>query len=100
MATTLGFIGLGVMGEAMCRNLAKKSGEAVVAHDTRPAPLEALGRDGVTAAPSTADLVARAGIIFLCLPREPPVRAVCLGAGGLASLLRAGPTGVGTNTWP
>ncbi len=54
MAITLGFIGLGVMGEAMCRNLAKKSGAAVVAHDTRPGPLEALGRDGVTAAPSTA----------------------------------------------
>ena len=86
MATTLGFIGLGVMGEAMCRNLAKKSGAAVVAHDTRPGPLEALGRDGVTAAPSTVDLVARAEIIFLCLPGEPQVRAVCLGAGGLASM--------------
>ena len=100
MATTLGFIGLGVMGEAMCRNLAKKSGETVVAHDTRRAPLEALGRDGVTAAPSTADLVARAEVIFLCLPGEPQVRAVCLGAGGLASLVRAGQTVVDMSTCP
>src|SRR6185436_18204049 len=100
MATTLGFIGLGVMGEAMCRNLAKKSGETVVAHDTRRAPLEALGRDGVTAAPSTGDLVARAEVIFLCLPGEPQVRAVCLGAGGLASLVRAGQTVVDMSTCP
>jgi len=61
MATTLGFIGLGVMGESMCRNLAKKSGESVVAHDTRRAPLEALSRDGVTAAPSTAIVTGLAG---------------------------------------
>ena len=100
MATTLGFIGLGVMGEAMCRNLAKKSGAAVVAHDTRPGPLEALGRDGVTAAPSTVDLVARAEIIFLCLPGEPQVRAVCLGAGGLASMVRPGQTVVDMSTCP
>ena len=45
MATTLGFIGLGVMGEPMCRNLARKSGAAVVAFDQRAEPLAALARD-------------------------------------------------------
>src|SRR5205085_499 len=41
----IGFIGLGVMGESMCRNLAKKSGEQIVAFDTRAEPLAALARD-------------------------------------------------------
>jgi 3-hydroxyisobutyrate dehydrogenase-like beta-hydroxyacid dehydrogenase len=36
--TTLGFIGLGVMGESMCRNLARKSGADVVAFDQRAEP--------------------------------------------------------------
>jgi 3-hydroxyisobutyrate dehydrogenase-like beta-hydroxyacid dehydrogenase len=35
----LGFIGLGVMGEPMCRNLARKSGRSVLAFDARPEPL-------------------------------------------------------------
>lgn len=37
--TTIGFAGLGVMGEPMCRNLARKSGHKVLAFDPRPEPL-------------------------------------------------------------
>jgi len=65
MATTLGFIGLGVMGEPMCRNLAKKSRAAVVAFDQRAEPLTALARDSVGATGSAGDVVARADIIFM-----------------------------------
>jgi 3-hydroxyisobutyrate dehydrogenase-like beta-hydroxyacid dehydrogenase len=96
----LGFIGLGVMGEPMCRNLAKKSGAGVVAHDARPAPLQALGRDGVQPAASVADVAARADTIFVCLPGEREVRQVCLGPGGLASHVRAGQTVVDMSTGP
>ncbi|HXN44226.1 MAG TPA: NAD(P)-binding domain-containing protein, partial [Xanthobacteraceae bacterium] len=35
---TIGFIGLGVMGEPMCRNLARKSSAPVIALDLRPEP--------------------------------------------------------------
>jgi hypothetical protein len=100
---TLGFIGLGVMGEPMCRNLAKKSGAPVVAFDARPEPLEALRRDGVESAASPAEVARRAQIIFLCLPGEPQVRAVCLGAdgqGGLAADVRRGQTVVDMSTCP
>ena len=38
--TVLGFVGLGVMGEPMCKNLAAKSGARVVAFDPRSAPLD------------------------------------------------------------
>jgi 3-hydroxyisobutyrate dehydrogenase-like beta-hydroxyacid dehydrogenase len=100
MATTLGFIGLGVMGEPMCRNLAKKSGAAVVAFDERAEPLEALAREGVARGASAADVAARADIVFLCLPGEPQVRAVGLGPGGLASRARAGQTVVDMSTAP
>jgi len=100
MATTLGFIGLGVMGEPMCRNLAKKSSAAVVAFDERAEPLEALSREGVARGASAADVAARADIVFMCLPGEPQVRAVALGPGGLASRARAGQTVVDMSTAP
>ena len=100
MATTLGFIGLGVMGESMCRNLAKKSGAAVVAFDRRAEPLAALARDRVTAAGSPGQVAAGADIVFLCLPGEPQVRAVALGADGLLPRLRAGQTIVDMSTAP
>jgi 3-hydroxyisobutyrate dehydrogenase-like beta-hydroxyacid dehydrogenase len=35
----IGFIGLGVMGEPICRNLVRKSGAAVIAFDLAPQPL-------------------------------------------------------------
>ena len=91
-ANVLGFIGLGVMGESMCRNLARKSGARIVAYDTRSQPLDALAVDGVERAVSVADVAMRAGTIFLCLPGEPQVRSVCLERDGLVAHARAGQT--------
>jgi hypothetical protein len=99
-ADTLGFVGLGVMGESMCRNLAKKSGARVVAFDARPEPLTALAADGVARGASVADVVARADVVFLCLPGEREVRAVCLGEGGFVAATRAGQTVVDCSTAP
>jgi 3-hydroxyisobutyrate dehydrogenase-like beta-hydroxyacid dehydrogenase len=96
----LGFIGLGVMGEPMCRNLARKSGARVVAYDTRSGPLDALAADGVERAASILDVAGRAGTIFLCLPGEPQVRSVCLGRDGLVAHVRAGQTVVDMSTVP
>ena len=45
---TIAFIGLGVMGEAMCRNLVKKGSWKVVGYDTKPEPMQRLKADGVT----------------------------------------------------
>lgn len=98
MSTTLGFIGLGVMGERMCRNLARKSGHKVIALDTRQAPLDALAADGVVAASGVADVAARCDVIFLSLPGEKEVAAVCLGAGGLLANGRKGQVVVDMST--
>jgi 3-hydroxyisobutyrate dehydrogenase-like beta-hydroxyacid dehydrogenase len=88
------------MGEPMCKNLAAKSGARVVAFDPRSAPLEALAPLGVERAASAADVAARAEIVFVCLPGEPEVRAVCLGAGGVMARLEAGRTLVDMSTVP
>ncbi|HYM30761.1 MAG TPA: NAD(P)-binding domain-containing protein, partial [Candidatus Cybelea sp.] len=87
---TLGFVGLGVMGEPMCRNLARKSGLAVVACDTRPEPLQRLKADGVRETSSAAAVAEAADLIFLSLPGGEEVRAVCLGPTGLVANAAAG----------
>lgn len=74
---TLGFIGTGVMGEPMCRNLAQKSGLRVQAWDSSPAPLERLRAAGVAAAASPAELAAQASILFLCLPGGTQLKELC-----------------------
>ncbi len=99
----LGFIGLGVMGEPMCRNLAAKSrGSSVVAFDLRPEPLARLATDGVAGARSIAAVAAAADIIFLSLPGEAEIRAVCLGENGrsLVNLARDGQAIVDCSTAP
>jgi hypothetical protein len=72
---TIGFIGLGVMGEAMCGHLARRSGRPVLAHDLRPEPLQRLAEFGVTAAPA-ADIARRADLILLSLPDGKAVQSV------------------------
>lgn len=97
---TVGFIGLGVMGEAMCRNLARKGSWRVIGLDTQPGPLERLAGDGVAKAASLPDLVARSDVILMCLPGGKEVEAVAIGKGGLMEFVRAGQTLVDMSTAP
>jgi len=83
----LGFIGLGVMGEPMCRNLARKSGWRVIGHDRSAAPLQRLAGDGVVAERSVREVAAQADVIFLSLPSGAEVESVC------AELVAAARTG-------
>ena len=96
----IGFIGTGVMGEPMCRNLVRKHDGPVTAYDLDPAPLERLAADGAGIAPSVAALAEASDLIFLSLPSGREVRAVCLGDGGLIECLPAGRTVVDTSTAP
>lgn len=95
----LGFIGLGVMGEPMCRNLAAKAGRPVLAFDLASEPGERLAAHGVAAASSVA-AIAAAETIFLSLPGRDEVRAVVLGADGLLANGRKGQTIVDLGTTP
>ena len=96
----IGFIGTGVMGEPMCRNLVRKHDGPVTAYDLDPAPLERLAAEGAAIAPSLAALAGAADLVFLSLPSGREVRAVCLGEGGLIEHLPPGRTVVDTSTAP
>ena len=77
MTDMIGFIGVGTMGEPMCRNLAKKSGMTVLAADRDPAPLKRLEADGVKTA-SLDEIATTCRTIFLSLPGVPlPRRLLC-----------------------
>jgi 3-hydroxyisobutyrate dehydrogenase len=78
---TIGCIGLGVMGEPICRNLVKKSGAAVIAFDLAPEPVARLRGEGAVIAGSVADVVGQSEIVFLCLPSAKHVRGVFEGDG-------------------
>jgi hypothetical protein len=93
---TLGFIGTGVMGEPMCRNLAAKSGQRVIAWDPQRAPLERLRAQGVALAAAPGALAAQASILFLCLPGGAQLESLCETA--LLPAARAGLTVVDLGT--
>jgi 3-hydroxyisobutyrate dehydrogenase len=78
---SIGFIGLGVMGEPICRNLVSKSGARVLAFDLAPEPLERLAAEGAVVAGSVAEVISGSELVFLCLPSAKHVRAVFEGDG-------------------
>ncbi len=87
---TLGFAGLGAMGEPLCRALAEHGGRPVIAYDLRVEPLGRLGSHGVEGVASLEKLVARADLVFLALPDETALRSVIEGPGGFLERGRAG----------
>ncbi len=80
---TIAFVGLGVMGEPICRNLVAKSGRRVVAWDRDPAPLQRLAGHGVVAADSLGEALRGASVVFLSLPSGEVVEAVARADDGL-----------------
>jgi 3-hydroxyisobutyrate dehydrogenase-like beta-hydroxyacid dehydrogenase len=84
----IGFIGVGVMGEPICRHLASKSGKAVMAYDVAPEPLERLKSHGVKAAESVREIAERCETVFLSLPGAPQVKEVCAGHGSLLTHMK------------
>ncbi|MGD9837089.1 MAG: NAD(P)-dependent oxidoreductase [Afipia sp.] len=83
MTGAIGFVGLGVMGEPMCRNLARKSGRAVFGFDRADDPLQRLATAGVKRSASLAELAKQCDTIFIALPSGKHVQAVCDGEDGL-----------------
>ena len=96
----LGFIGLGVMGTPMCRNLAAKSGQEVRAFDSDLDALANMDESGVTPAESIRDVAEHADIVFLSLPGGAHVSSVCMGAGSLLTHLKPGGLVVDFSTTP
>src|SRR5207247_5322225 len=78
----IGFIGLGIMGKPMAKNLIK-AGFPLVVHNRSRAKVDELVRDGATAAGSPREVASSAEIIITMLPNSPDVELVALGAKGL-----------------
>jgi 3-hydroxyisobutyrate dehydrogenase-like beta-hydroxyacid dehydrogenase len=86
----IGFIGLGVMGEPICRNLVRKAGLPVTVFDMQTEPLARLAADGAQTAASMTELVASADIVFLCLPSGEIVHQISHQPDGLLASMRKG----------
>ena len=86
---TVGFVGLGIMGRPMLRNLLK-AGHTVIAFGRTPAKLDAVVADGAQRGASNADVGARAPIVITMLPDGPEVEEVVLGANGVLAGAKSG----------
>ena len=85
----IGFVGLGVMGKAMARNLLKAGHRLQVFNRSRAA-VDELVAEGAQRAASLAALAASCDIVGICLPDTPDVEQVLFGDGGLLGGLRPG----------
>lgn len=83
----IGFIGLGIMGKPMAKNLIKAGYELIVL-DFNKAAVEELVALGAESAESAAELAGKAKTIITMLPNSPHVKAVVLGEGGLMKELQ------------
>ena len=83
----IGFIGLGLMGRPMARNLAA-AGARLIVHNRSRGAVDALAAEGMTAAESPHAVATAADIVILMLPDTPTVEAVLFGDDGVAGGLR------------
>lgn len=82
MKKKLGYIGLGIMGGAMARNLLKAGFEVMVFNRSR-GKIDALVAEGAQPAASPKEVAENCDIVFTNLPDSPDVELVALGEGGV-----------------
>src|SRR5512140_68659 len=85
----IGFVGLGNMGNPMCRNLLKQ-GHALKVFDVVPELVRKVADAGATAAESAAACVQDVELVITMLPSSPHVRSVYLGEDGLIARAHPG----------
>jgi 2-hydroxy-3-oxopropionate reductase len=95
--TTIGFIGLGIMGLPMATNLVK-AGYEVRGFNRSPARVELFAAAGGIPAASTAEAVRGADLVITALPDSPDVEAVVLGPDGVLENAAPGTLFIDTST--
>ena len=85
----IGFIGLGIMGKPMARNLLK-AGYSLVVYDVASAPVAELTAAGAEAGESSSDTARRVEMVITMLPDGPDVEKAVLGPGGVLEGARPG----------
>ncbi len=78
----VGFIGLGVMGKPMARNL-MKAGYKLTVKSRRPGPVDELVAEGAKSAATPREVAEASDLVITMLPNSPEVKEVCLGANGI-----------------
>lgn len=89
MAETIGFIGLGIMGKPMARNLLR-AGYPLVVHNRSRSAVDELAADGARAAGNPREVAEQSEMIITMLPDSPDVAAVLEGPDGVLAGTRPG----------
>lgn len=89
MAQTVGFIGLGIMGRPMAKNLLS-AGYPLVVHSRSQGPVDELAKAGARRAPSPKEVAGQVDVLITMLPNSPDVELVALGANGIVEGARKG----------
>jgi 3-hydroxyisobutyrate dehydrogenase-like beta-hydroxyacid dehydrogenase len=94
----IGFIGLGLMGHGMARNIVTKGFPLTVRVHRNRKPLEDIVAAGAREAATNAEVARNSDIVFLCVTGSPQVEAVVYDAEGLLEAARDGLVVVDTST--
>ena len=89
MFNKIGFVGLGIMGKPMAKNLLK-AGYALVVHNHSAPGADEVAAAGAAKAASPAEVASQTDLVITMLPDGPQVEDVVLGTNGLLSGARAG----------
>ncbi|MFQ5898033.1 MAG: 2-hydroxy-3-oxopropionate reductase [Candidatus Methylomirabilia bacterium] len=89
MPQAIGFIGLGIMGRPMAKNLLR-TGFSLVVHDLRPDPVQELGGMGASTADSPRGVAEQVDLLITMLPNSPDVELVALGKNGIVEGAKRG----------
>src|SRR5262245_63656106 len=84
-----GFIGLGIMGKPMARNLLK-AGYSLIVHNRSRVAVDELSKEGAQAAANSNEVAARSEVIITMLPDSPDVELVYAGEQGIFSGVKSG----------
>jgi 2-hydroxy-3-oxopropionate reductase len=85
----VGYIGLGLMGKSMARNILN-AGFPLVIHNRSPEPVEDLARQGAVPAHSPSEVATQVDVVFTNLPDSPDVESVVLGKNGIIEGVKSG----------
>ncbi|WP_434778101.1 2-hydroxy-3-oxopropionate reductase [Neisseria sp. Ec49-e6-T10] len=85
----VGFIGLGIMGKPMSKNLLK-AGYSIVVSDLNQAAVDEVVAAGAKTASSVKELASQCDVIITMLPNSPQVKQVVLGEGGVIESAKEG----------
>ena len=97
MGSKIGFVGLGIMGKPMSKNLIKASHELTV-YDVIDVPVKELEKEGAKVAHSAREVAEKSDLVITMLPESPDVDEAVLGPSGIFDGIKKGSTYIDMST--